>query len=354
MIASEETAGSRRLGHRFPNGRRAGAAALAAAALLLTAACADRDRGAPAGSAVDLDTAYGVDGFAGEGYGDTGGGAAGDGADGGNSPAGQLALHEDPELGAVLTDGEGFTLYRFEEDGTDPAQSLCVGACASAWPPVSAADATVADGLDVSLLGEVIRQDGTSQLTVGGRPVYRYSQDALPGDVNGHGVGGTWYAVGPEGEPAGRARNAGLAGQGGQDGQDGQGGAGEAAAGAQATGAALSVVQDPVLGPIVADAQGRTLYRFTQDTAWPMVSHCTGACLDVWKPAAPVDAAGLDGVDPELISVLDRPDGTEQLAIDCWPVYWYTGDTSPGDTGGHNAQGMWFAVTPEGKKAPAA
>ncbi|WP_165988788.1 SCO0930 family lipoprotein [Streptomyces sp. YIM 98790] len=340
MNASEETAGSRRRGHRFPRGRAAGAAALAAAALLLTAACADKERGAPAGSAVDLDTAYGVDGFANEDYGGATDGAGPDTGTTGNSPAGRLALRDDPELGSILVDGEGFALYRFEEDHADPPKSACVGACASAWPPVSADDATVADGLDAGLLGEVIRQDGTSQLTVGGRPVYRYAQDATPGDVNGHGVGGTWYALGPDGGPAGTEQNADLTG-------DGTG----PAAGNTAD---LSVVQDPELGPVVTDAQGRTLYRFSNDTAWPMVSHCTGACLDVWKPAAPVDTERLDGVDPELISVLDRPDGTEQLAIDCWPVYWYTGDAVPGDTKGHNAQGMWFAVTPDGRKAPVA
>ena len=41
-------------------------------------------------------------------------------------------------------------------------------------------------------------------LTVGGWPVYTYVQDTAPGDVTGEGItsfGGTWYAIGPNGQP---------------------------------------------------------------------------------------------------------------------------------------------------------
>ena len=42
----------------------------------------------------------------------------------------------DPELGMVLVDSEGFTVYSFAKDkGTT---SSCYGACAEAWPPVTA------------------------------------------------------------------------------------------------------------------------------------------------------------------------------------------------------------------------
>jgi hypothetical protein len=45
--------------------------------------------------------------------------------------------------------------------------------------------------------------DGTAITTVAGHPVYTFSQDQNPGDVNGEGLnefGGTWYAVSPSGQ----------------------------------------------------------------------------------------------------------------------------------------------------------
>ena len=44
-------------------------------------------------------------------------------------------------------------------------------------------------------LGRIARQDGTSQATYNGRPLYRYGKDTKPGDVNGQNVGGTWFVV---------------------------------------------------------------------------------------------------------------------------------------------------------------
>jgi hypothetical protein len=36
---------------------------------------------------------------------------------------------------------------------------------------------------------------------LGGHPLYRYSGDTKPGDVNGQGIGGVWSAAGPDGQP---------------------------------------------------------------------------------------------------------------------------------------------------------
>ncbi|WP_406434776.1 hypothetical protein [Streptomyces sp. NBC_01589] len=68
---------------------------------------------------------------------------------------------------------------------------------------------TVAEGGNVYLagvnpkqIGAIRRQDGRIQVTVSGWPVYRYASDTRPGDLNGQGIGGTWFAVGPTGEKA--------------------------------------------------------------------------------------------------------------------------------------------------------
>ncbi|WP_431963459.1 hypothetical protein [Actinacidiphila sp. bgisy160] len=115
----------------------------------------------------------------------------------------------------------------------------------------------------------------------------------------------------------------------------------------------LSVVNDAKLGDILVDFKGRTLYRFDKDTDWPMVSNCTGECLKKWPAAKPVTKAQAEaaGLNPKLVSTYTRPDGTKQLSYNCWPVYWYVGDTKPGDTNGHAVGGTWWAMGANGKKA---
>ncbi|MEU6058871.1 hypothetical protein [Streptomyces sp. NPDC047097] len=59
--------------------------------------------------------------------------------------------------------------------------------------------------------------------------------------------------------------------------------------------------QNPERREIVVDAKGRTLYRFTTDTDWPMTTACTGACLEMWKPAALVAKNDVKGIGPKLV-----------------------------------------------------
>ncbi|MFG2981155.1 SCO0930 family lipoprotein [Streptomyces sp. NPDC048258] len=313
----------------------------AVAVLLLTAGCGLGDNSPGKGNSVQpvsdskkIGSAYGADGSYGSdadsgadaGYG-SGSGANPAGGAGKNSPAGELKVAEVPNVGGAVTDGGGFTLYRFDKDTAKPPKSNCEGDCATAWPPVAADDATAGAGIETGLLGSVARADGTRQLTLAGWPVYRYAKDAKAGDALGEGVGGTWHVLGADGKPAAAAKKAPEQGE------------------------ELSITKNVMLGDIIADGEGRTLYRFDKDSAWPMKIGCLDACLDTWKPAKPVDKTKVSGIAAELIGSVKRPDGSEQLTIDCWPVYTFTGDKAPGDVLGHNKQGLWFAVTDKGKKA---
>ena len=56
------------------------------------------------------------------------------------------------------------------------------------------------DGVDGSLLGTTERDDGTTQVTYDGQPLYVFASDAAPGDTNGQGVGEVWFVVGPDGK----------------------------------------------------------------------------------------------------------------------------------------------------------
>ncbi|MGW1193116.1 SCO0930 family lipoprotein [Streptomyces sp. NPDC002559] len=262
-------------------------------------------------------------------------GSAGRAASTGNgtqpSQAGRLSVWKSEELGPVVTDGAGFTLYRFDKDTAKPPASNCAGDCAAAWPPVPADGAKAGRGLAPGLLGSVKRADGTKQLTLAGWPLYRYAQETAPRQTLGQGVGGTWFAAAPDGTKAKTQV--------------------QEAPSEPKDLPALSTVDDEEQGTIVRDGKGRTLYRFTKDTAWPMKSNCEGACLKEWKPAELVDKKDIEGIDPKLIIPYTRSDGTKQLTIDCWPLYWYTGDKKPGDTNGQGVNSTWFTVRPDGKLA---
>jgi predicted lipoprotein with Yx(FWY)xxD motif len=103
----------------------------------------------------------------------------------------------DTGLGTVLVDGAGRTLYGFTDDAT--GTSTCVDACAVAWPPSSVPSAALPAGLDATVFSVTTRGDGTFQLKAGKWPLYRFAGDSKPGDTNGQGSGGTWFAAAPDG-----------------------------------------------------------------------------------------------------------------------------------------------------------
>ncbi|GGN94896.1 hypothetical protein GCM10011579_094910 [Streptomyces albiflavescens] len=115
----------------------------------------------------------------------------------------QLSAVKTPTLGSPhLININQAALYRFDEDNAQPSQSNCNDACATKWPPVTIEKGgkVYLAGVDHDQVGAIRRQDGQIQITVGGWPVYRFAGDTEPGDLNGQGVGGTWFAVGPTGE----------------------------------------------------------------------------------------------------------------------------------------------------------
>jgi predicted lipoprotein with Yx(FWY)xxD motif len=115
---------------------------------------------------------------------------------------GSLAAGNTAKSGAIVLDGLGYTLYRFDKDTAAPSASNCNGDCAAKWPPVPVNAKSTAKGIDAKLVGSVTRADGTEQLTLGGWPLYRFAGDKAPGETNGQGVGGTWFIAAPDGKKA--------------------------------------------------------------------------------------------------------------------------------------------------------
>ncbi|PKV89084.1 SCO0930 family lipoprotein [Streptomyces sp. TLI_146] len=315
--------------------RNASLAVTAAAVLALTATACGQDKGSasPKGQSVGNAAQAAGSGNA-YGYGDAGyGSGSGTANQAAAKAAGQLAVWDSKELGKVVTDSAGFTLYRFDKDTASPPKSNCDGDCAKLWPAVPAGSVTAAPGTDASLIGEVTRTDGSKQLTLAGWPMYRYTKDTKPGDATGEGVGGTWHASAPDGKKA--TPSADSAGAGG---------------GAETPSLpGLSVREDPKLGKIIVDSRGMTVYRFKKDSAWPMKSACTGDCLKKWPVVAPVDKKDTEGIIQKGFVTFNRPDGIKQQSVNCWPIYTYAGDSKPGDTNGQGVGGTWWAVSPEGK-----
>lgn len=100
-------------------------------------------------------------------------------------------------VGDIVTDAAGMTLYLFTQDS--PERSSCTGDCLEAWPPLTG-QPSAGEGIDASLLGTIERDDGSTQATYAGWPLYYFAQDSAPGDLTGQGVNDVWYVLAPDGE----------------------------------------------------------------------------------------------------------------------------------------------------------
>lgn len=96
---------------------------------------------------------------------------------------------------------------------------------------------------------------------------------------------------------------------------------------------------------ILTDAQGKTLYYFTADTA--TTSACTSSCAQTWPPllstgsGAPTSASTL----PSKLNAETTANGN-QVTYNGHLLYTYAGDSAPGDTKGEGLFGKWFVCTP--------
>jgi predicted lipoprotein with Yx(FWY)xxD motif len=95
---------------------------------------------------------------------------------------------------AVLTDADGYTLYWFGRDTA--TTSACQAGCARRWPPL-AGPAFEAIGV-TGAVGEIVRPDGSLQVTYDGHPLYTTTADTGPGQARGDGMwsdGGRWHVA---------------------------------------------------------------------------------------------------------------------------------------------------------------
>jgi predicted lipoprotein with Yx(FWY)xxD motif len=117
-------------------------------------------------------------------------------ADGSPQRPSKVGLAENA-LGDILVDGAGYTLYLFDNDTA--GVSTCSGTCLVNWPPLLTGYAPVALTDVTAEIGQITREDGSTQVTVNGLPAYYWQGDAEPGDTDGQGRGGVWWVMTADG-----------------------------------------------------------------------------------------------------------------------------------------------------------
>ena len=235
-----------------------------------------------------------------------------------------VQIKEDVNLGKILTDKNGFTLYFFSYD--TKGTSTCSGSCQIAWPVFYHADLTVSEGLDVSDFTTFEHADGTLQTVYKGFPLYYYFEDKRSGDTKGENVGEVWYVAKPDyslfyerTQLVGHNANSYIANYALTPYQVGEGET-----------------------SYLTDAAGRTLYAFINDKNG---INNFGGNVAVW-PAFHADMSTL--VVPSIFNREDfaeiTKNGVAQITYKGWPLYYFggnaganppvAGDVNPGDTRG--------------------
>ncbi len=214
-----------------------------------------------------------------------------------------VMLSNDATYGKILTDGAGYSLYFFSKD---TLSSSCTGQCAVIWPIFYADSLTIGAGLADSDFTTITRPDGSHQTAYKGWPLYYYSGDSKPGDVNGEDVLGIWFLAKPDYTIM--LMNNQLVGL---------------------DSVAYNSMYQPGAGTVqyFVDAYGRTLYVFTHDTY--NENHFTKPDFSnngLWSIYEDSLQAVPPSINSKLFSMIDVY-GRKQLTYKGWPLYEFGPDS---------------------------
>ena len=104
-------------------------------------------------------------------------------------------------------------------------------------------------------------------------------------------------------------------------------------------------------GKVLFDGRGFVVYGFTRDHGH---SACYGACAKAWPPYfAPKGTLTVGaGLKKSLLGTIKRKNGRRQVTYAGKPLYYYVGDTKPGQILCQDVVeygGRWLIVRPTGK-----
>ena len=104
---------------------------------------------------------------------------------------------------------------------------------------------------------------------------------------------------------------------------------------------AQPVMQSAAQGGILTDPAGRTLYSYDPDQVGK--SNCDAPCLQAW-PAYTAEPTAGQALAPEASRFQHA--GAQQWAWNGKPLYYFIGDTKPGDRIGDGSADVWHVVKP--------
>ena len=121
---------------------------------------------------------------------------------------------------------------------------------------------------------------------------------------------------------------------------------------ASGAGGASVALAESMLGKILVDSKGQTLYLFQADKG--TASTCNGVCASAWPPliTAGKPIAGI-GVSGSKLGTTKRSDGTTEVTYNGHPLYTFVGDSAPGQTTGQGNTGFgaeWDVLSAAGSK----
>ncbi len=289
-----------------------------------------------------------------------------------------IKISQNSNLGPILTDGSGLTLYVFTKDEINT--STCYGPCAAKWPALLAPNGKVSGSLP-GQLGTAARSDGSLQATYNGMPLYYWSGDKMAGEVYGQGVLGVWFAAMPNMTGFPRSMSAKEAMAAARQGCLAAGNLTNRSAYDNATQtwsidldasqsgctskcvvysqnkstsvirqcaaapvpAIVKTAQTPTFSMILTDGAGMALYVFINDKAGQPT--CYGICAGTWPPL--LTASGnVSGSLPGRLGTVARTDGTWQVTYNGMPLYHYAPDSGPGVVYGNGYNNLWFVAQP--------
>jgi predicted lipoprotein with Yx(FWY)xxD motif len=108
------------------------------------------------------------------------------------------------------------------------------------------------------------------------------------------------------------------------------------------------------VGTILVNGRSRTVYAFTRDSRNKDTCQQISGCTQVWPPVTsagrPVAGAG---VRSSLLGTITIKGGAKQVTYAGHPLYTYSGDSGPGQTGYVNFSafgGRWPAMNAAGRE----
>jgi predicted lipoprotein with Yx(FWY)xxD motif len=125
--------------------------------------------------------------------------------------------------------------------------------------------------------------------------------------------------------------------------------------GAPATGTVIEAHAGSA-GAFLTNGSGRAVYLWAADGM--NKSTCTGACAGAWPPVmATGHLTASGGAKTADLGTITRPGGGKQVTYDGHALYYFAGDSGPGQTSGQGSDNFgakWWLVAPSGVKITAA